>query len=310
MKRGLTVLLGMIMVMGLAACGNNEAGENAANVNNTTAEAAAPSEAPAGENGSGANENGEAAEEVLPSVDELITKSAEASQNLQSFAMDMEMSQIISTSQGEDSQEQEIDMTSTAEYTKQPLQMHQVLEAEIPGQGTQKIEQYITEKGIYSFTGGQWIKLPDSMTAQLTATLEQSASPEKQLEHFKSMTDETKVSADGDDYLLTAEVSGENVKELAKNYMNQTGGTNDQMTAMMEQMEITSMTITYGMNKETYLPTTTDVSMVMNMGSEGQKVDLTMSINGTIGQHNEISGIEIPKEALNAPQAELPQAAE
>ncbi|WP_150265139.1 DUF6612 family protein [Paenibacillus tepidiphilus] len=308
-KRGLTVALGMTLAMALTACGNNEAAnESAAATAESTAAATSGTEntaaATAGANNSAAA--GQSQEGPI-SVDELITKAAEASQQLQSFAMDMQMNQDITASTGDDSQMQGIEMTAQSEYTKQPLQMHQVAKIDMMGQGAQDIEQYVTESGVYTKSEGQWFKMPDSMIQQMTASLEQSASPEKQLEQFKAITDYTKVTEEGNEYLLTADVSGADVKELARSYMNQAGGTDNQMSAMMDQMDIKSMNIVYGVDKETFFPTRTDVNIVMEAAADGQNISIDMTMTGVLDRHNEIQEIKVPDEALNAQEVELPQ---
>ncbi|WP_151733252.1 DUF6612 family protein [Paenibacillus tengchongensis] len=308
-KRGLTVALGMTLAMALTACGNNEAvNESAAATAESTAAATSGAEnaaaAAAGANNTAAT--GQAQEGPI-SVDELITKAAEASQELQSFALDMEMTQNITASQGEDSQMQGIEMTAQSEYTKQPLQMHQVAKINMMGQGDQDIEQYVTQNGVYTQSDGQWFKMPASMTQQMTASLEQSASPEKQLEQFKSITEYTEVTEEGNEYLLTADVSGANVKELAQSYLNQAGGTDNSMTAAMDQMDIKSMNIVYGVDKETFFPTRTDVTIVMEAPADGQTISIDMTMTGVIDRHNEIAEIKVPEEALNAEEVELPE---
>ncbi|EPY06003.1 hypothetical protein PAALTS15_17146, partial [Paenibacillus alvei TS-15] len=66
---------------------------------------------------------------------------------------------------------------------------------------------------------GQWTKMPDDMKAQILEGAEKGASPEQSLERFKSIAKDTKVSEEGTNYILTAELSGDGMKELAKSLM-------------------------------------------------------------------------------------------
>ncbi|ASA25944.1 DUF6612 family protein [Paenibacillus donghaensis] len=302
MKKWTIALLGAMLTVSITACGN----DNAANGNaNATADPAVTAAAPASTPATTEEAAPEAATGT-PTVDELIQKTTEASQKLNSFELEMSMVQNIAMTQGETKNEQKVDMKTTSQFTKEPMQMHQEVVMTMPGQeGEQKIEQYITKGGVYSLTNGQWAKLPESMTDSLITTMEQSASPEKQMEQFKAISKDTKVTEDGDNYVLTADVSGDQVKELAKNYMGQS---DPSMSAMMDQMNIDSMTLTYAVNKETYLPTRTDVNMVMDMKTEGQSVNLDMKMESTISKHNEIKEIKVPEEALKAKEMEIPSA--
>ncbi|MEK4062645.1 MULTISPECIES: DUF6612 family protein [Paenibacillus] len=302
MRKWTTFVLGVTLAVSLSACGNNEAAEkstNAAEASATAAPAPEATEQAAAE---------QTANEGTPTVEELIQKTADASQGLKSFAMESQISQKMSMTQGETTQDQNVEMTMKSEYMKDPLQMHQLIQINLAGQGEQKMEQYITDAGSFSLVNGQWIKMPAEMTEQVMSAMQQSASPEKQLEQFKSITEFTKVTEDGEDYVLTAEVSGDNVKELAKSYMNQSGSADPQMTALMDQMDIKSMTIVYGVNQKTYLPTRTDVDMVMDMTADSQKISIDMKMKNEIGQHNEIKAIEVPKEALQAKEIQTPSA--
>ncbi|GGF84131.1 hypothetical protein GCM10010912_31690 [Paenibacillus albidus] len=305
MKKWTAGILGAILTIGITACGNNETTENTATGN--TPAATTEASAPAASAEASAPAATEEAATGVPTVDELIKKSTEAGQSLKSFAMDAQIIQKISITQGETTQDQNSDMKMKSEFIKNPLQMHQVVQMVVPGQeGEQTVEQYITADGSYSHAAGQWMKLPAEMTAPLKASMEQSASPEKQLEQFKTLSKETKITEEGDNYLLTADVSGENVKELAKSFMSQSGGADAQMTALLDQMNIKSMKIIYAVNKETYLPAKTNVDMVMDMAAEGQNISLDMKMSSDISKHNEIADFKIPDEALKAQEAQMP----
>ena len=237
-------------------------------------------------------------EDALPTADELLQKSAEASQNLKSFAMKADVKQHIVV-EGEEKQEQDVNMSLDSELTLEPVEMMQNVVMDSP-EGKVEMKQYITEDGIYMLMDGQWMQVPKESEQEIRDSLDpSSASPEQQVEQFKTLAKDFKVTEDGDTYVLTADVSGDNLKELAKSMMSQAGN-DPQMEAMMDQMDIKSIHIIYGVQKESYLPATTDLDMVMAMEAEGQKVSLDMKMKSTYSKHNEISKIEVPKEALNA----------
>lgn len=312
MKKWTAAILGAVLTASITACGNNEGGNNAPAASTAPAATApAGSAAPAASPAAEASAAPAAQTSGVPTVEELITKATEAGQDLKSFQMDMTTAQNIKVTQGEQSQEMKTNMKTKSDFTKEPMMMHQTVTMTDPtGQGGADIEmeQYMTKDGVYSKTNGQWMKLPSSMTAELTKTLEQSVNPSAQLEQFKTITDSSKVTEEGDSYVLTADVSGDQVKELAKSYMNQSSSSNEQMAAMMDQMNIKSMKIVYGVNKETYLPTLTNVVMVMDMSAEGQSINLDMNIESTISKHNEVAEIKVPDEALKAQEAQMPAA--
>ncbi|UNK18823.1 hypothetical protein MNQ98_01880 [Paenibacillus sp. N3/727] len=289
MKKWTAGLLSVILVMGITACSKDKdkEAESAA----TPPAAEQPATGKTDETKTGA----------APSVDELIQKSAEASQKMKSFSMDSDIKQNIVVSAGESKQEQKVNISMKIDTTLDPLEMYQEMKMEMPGQGTQDIKQYITQKGIYSQVDGQWVQIPKEQEQEILDSMKATTQgPEKQLEQFRTIAKDAKVSEEGDQYILTADVSGDNLKELAKTYMGQAGGENEQTAAMLEQMNIKSMKITIGMNKDTYFPTKTDMNMVMEMEQEGQKVSLEMEMTSGLSKHNEVDKIEVPQEALDS----------
>lgn len=287
MKKWTAVLLGTILLLGITACGNEkDAGGNAANANNA-GQAAKTENAAANTKTDG----------VVPTVDELIKKSSEASEDLKSFTTEANINQLIKM----DNQEQKVDMNMKIDLVREPLAMYQEVKMSMGDQGSQDVKQYITDQGIYSSVGGAWTKLPDETRDQMIASLEQSANPSKQLEQFKSIAKDSKVTAEGDDYVLTADLSGDGLKELASSLMSQAGG-DAQSAALLEQMNIKNIKLTYAVNKDTYLPTKSDVDMVMEMAQDGQSISMDMKMDSKISNHNKVAPIQVPQEALDSAQ--------
>ncbi|KOR88079.1 DUF6612 family protein [Paenibacillus solani] len=291
MKKWTAVLLGAILIMSLAACGKDD-------------KAAGDATPPPTEQGTTTTEETPPAEEApkedaLPTAEELLQKSAEASQNLKSFAMKGDIKQHIVV-EGEEKQEQNVNIVLDSQITLDPVEMMQDFVMDSPD-GKVAMKQYITEDGIYMQMDDQWMKVPQESEQEIRDGLDtDSASPEQQVEQFKSIAKDFKVAEEGDIYVLTADVSGDSLKELAKSMMNQAN--DPQMEAMMDQMELKNIHIVYGVQKDTYLPSTTDLDMTMVMDAEGEKVTLDMKMKSSYSKHNEIDKIEVPKEALNANQ--------
>ncbi|GGD90777.1 DUF6612 family protein [Paenibacillus nasutitermitis] len=297
MKKWTAGLLTAIMVLGITACGskeNNEpdGGTSGTPVNESTNSGKTP------DAGTTVKDSGS-----IPTVDELIQKSTDASIALKSFSMEAKVNQNITMGEGDQKQEQKIDLNMKSDLIKEPLQMYQDIEMKM-ADGSQSIKQYIMEDGIYSQVDGNWAKLPNEMKDQMIASMANTIKPESQMEQFKSISKDTKVTEEGDHYVMTAELSGDGVKELAKSLMSQAGGgSNEQVAAMMDSMNIKNIKIVYGVDKKTYLPTKSDVAMTMDMDQEGQKVSLDMVMASTISNHNEIKEIKVPQEALDAPSS-------
>jgi len=284
LKKWVALLLGAILVVSMTACGDKKdaAGANSSSTAQTTTET-------------------EKKDVQVPSVDELIQKSIDASKSLKNFSMDSQVKQDLTISQGEQKQEQNTEIKLKSDMTKEPFNLYQEMTMNVAGQGEQKVVQYISKDGIYSQVNGQWTKMPDDMKAQILEGAEKGASPEQSLERFKSIAKDSKVSEEGTNYILTADLSGDGMKELAKSLMTQSGSnSNPQMEAMIEQMKIKSIKMKFGVNKESYQPTISDVDMSMEVEEQGQKVELNMVMTSTFSKHNEIGEIKVPQEVLDS----------
>lgn len=286
MKKWMAVLLGVVLVLGMTACGKEKsdggAKDSAANGNQTNNAETVDSKS-----------------NNIPTSKEMIAKATEASKKLTSFSMDSNVKQHIVMTQGEQKQEQNVDMSMKTDIVKEPLAMYYKMNLSMGDQGKQDIEQYITDSGIYSNVGGTWTKLPDENKAALLEQMEQSASPEQQLEQFESIAEQAKVTQEGNEYVLSADLSGDGVKELAKSMLNKAG--NGEMVAqMLENMKIENIKISYSVNAETYLPTKSTIQMTMGYEAEGQSMSLEMDMTGEISKYNEISKIEVPQEVLDS----------
>ncbi|GED71526.1 hypothetical protein BRE01_52280 [Brevibacillus reuszeri] len=258
--------------------------------------ACSPAEKPSNTN---AQTNGASEAAVVPTVEEMIEKTTKASADLKSFSMDSKVNQHMVMAQGEQKQEQNVEMAMKSDFVKEPVQMYQEIHMKMP-QGEQAIKQYITNDGVFTEANGKWMKLPNEMKDQIMASMKTSLEPGKQMEQFKKIVKDTKVAVEGSDYVLSADLSGDNVKELAKELMSQAGGAGEQATAMLDSMNIKSLKIENAVNKDTYLPTRSVVNMSMEMEQEGQKIALDMEMTTTFSKHNEVSEIKVPEEALKA----------
>lgn len=290
MKKLTAVLLGAVLLVGITACGKEKEAANAnANASAPTNANASANEAPPAQ-----------AEGGIPTVDELITKSSEASKDLKSFTMDADIEQKMTIKQGDQEMNQDINIAMTMDVQQDPIAIYQEMTMDLGEAGKTEIKQYVTNDGIYTLADDTWVKLPNEMMADMVAQMEAAANPEAQLEQFKSIAEDSTVTEEGDEYILSADLSGEGLKELAKNLMSQSaGGSAEETAAMMEMMDIKNIKISNAINKETYLPTKTDVYMEMDMNIEGQSVSMVMVMKSTISKQNELEEIKVPQEVID-----------
>ncbi|MBR2567047.1 MAG: hypothetical protein IKE29_20870 [Paenibacillus sp.] len=284
MKKWTTIMIGALLAVSLAACGNETDKSATPSAGNETA-----------------TESNEPAEQkaAVPTLDELLAKTSEASKALKSFTTEANIDQKIKVVAGEQSQDQEVKTSLKMDIIKDPMTIYQEVELDMPGQGMQNVKQYITSDNIYSQVGDQWVTIPEDQTKELIEQMKASMNPEQELDQFKKVEENIKITEEGDSYVMSADVSGDNVKDLAKSLMEQ-NGSDAQLQAMLEQMTIKSMKMKYMINKETSLLESVDVDMVMELEQEGQKMTMDMKMDTKFSNHDKVEEIKVPQEALDS----------
>ncbi|SDE46681.1 hypothetical protein SAMN02799630_05432 [Paenibacillus sp. UNCCL117] len=297
-KWTVVMMLVPALAASLTACGSKASTDD-------TAPAASGSTSPAQSTPAASTPAAPAAQGV-PTAEELIQKTSEASKSLKSYSMDSQVDQKITMTQNEQKQDQTVKTTMKTDIINEPLAMVQEITMNVSGmEGPQQIKQFITQDGIYMQTQGQWMKMPPEMKEQLMQAVQAQSNPQKQLEQFSSIVKDTKVTEEGEHYVLSAAVSGDSVKDLVKSIVagQGTGGANPQIQAMVEQMKIQSMNLQYKVKKDGYLPVSMNVDMQMDMEQQGQKLSMDMKMDSMFSRYNEVKEIKVPQEALDAPSA-------
>lgn len=277
MKKLINLLLISMLAITLAACGGNST---------------------KGSEGTDSASNGGGG---IPTASELMTQSAEASKELKSFTMTSSVVQHIEIEAGGQKQTQDVNMDLTQDIVINPMQIYQEIKMTMPGVQDTTIKQYLTQEGVYTNAGdGAWTKLGGDEAAQILKQLEDSTKIDQQLTSLEPYANDLKVTEEGDTYVLTADLSGDSIKELASTLMGQTGTEDAQTQAMLEQMNIDDLKVTSVINKSSYLPTKALVDMTLSMEQDGQKMSMKMQMTSEFSKHNELDKITIPDEVLNS----------
>ena len=302
MRKWTTAILGAVLAASLSACGDKKAEEPTDSV--APSGSTAPTQAAASP-----DDGGKAS--IAPAGDnkdltQLLAKIAEAGNSLKSFTSTVKMNQEINMKQGDMSQQIKTEVDSNSEVTRTPLAVKQTITTTTAGSPAQTVEQYITETGMYSKTGGVWTKLPSSVSQSSIATIQKSSSPELQLEQFKALEGQTKITEKGDEIILTLELTGDDVKKLGQNVLDSIGGGAD-TSAIGGQMDVEKMSIEYAVDKKTYYPVRNNTETKMKVGSDDREMAMEMKMEMTFSKHNEISEIVVPEEALQAEEMKMPE---
>lgn len=296
MKNWLSILLGAVLLISITAGCSNKA-------DNTPAESTAPTNT--------ANEpavtdpvTDSSDEAALPTANELLQRISEEGVNLKSYNLESTMDQNIVIDDNGTKQEQDINMQISSKIISEPFGAYQKISMSNPDvegmEGMDGSEQYITSEGIYVSINGEWVKLPEQDAEPLVNEMKNQSNPKSQFSQLEAVADEIKVGEEGEYYTLTAELSGDGMKEIAKSYMNQNGGGDPQTEALLDQMNIKSLDMNYKISKETYYPVDAVVVMEMDMEMENQKVTLIMDMTSKFTDYNTIEEIKVPQEVIDS----------
>ncbi|CAM4428779.1 DUF6612 family protein [Paenibacillus typhae] len=233
----------------------------------------------------------------LPDAEELIDRIAEAGSGLNSYVQESQSK--ITTEISADIGVKEIisETATTSEYILNPLQLHQTGSTIVDDKQPMDAESYLTDSGYYMYYNGFWRKMPDTMLEDLKFAAEVQSSPVQRMEQLKTILPYVNVSQEGDEYVLSAHLSGEETKELENFYKLQYSSDN---LAGEQLALVKSLSLEYRVNKQTYWPTGTVEELVTEEQLEGEGTYREVKQTTSIGQYNTVKEIVIPEEALKA----------
>ena len=295
MKKILGFVSVLLFIVILTACGNNEDvnsdasnnnDQNVETVNNNTEE--------------NENDNGNDADEASSSsADDVIAEILKANESIESFAavaevdQDMEIGgEVMSTS-----------TSSDMRFVLDPVGLHQKMTMDIPGEGVQEIETYMTEDGYYMYEPSQdmWMKFPDSMSGQLVEQVMTQADVEAQLEQFKGMEDNFSLEEDDDLYILKFATKGDELGDQMSELVE--GTLPDELASLgaslLENMSINQLKYEMKVDKSTYYPESLDMVIDFTMGMDDQEMHSKQNMKTTYSDYNSIDEITVPQDVID-----------
>jgi hypothetical protein len=286
-------LLSAVVVFGLAGCADGRVSENQAAVTDLPAEqiTAAGTAAP--------SQSGGNPQSALPAAEELIARIAEAGRGLNSYVQ--ESQSWISTGITPDDKTAAFTSvtTTTTKYILNPLQMYQTGSTMVGDKGPMNSESYLTADGFYMYYDSYWRKMPDGVLEDLKLSAQVQSSPVRRMEQLKTILPYVTVSEEGEEYILSARMSGEQTKDLESFYRLQYSSG---PLAAEQLSQVKRLSIEYRVNKLTYWPTGTDDELVTEGLTDEEGTYREVKMKTSIGQYNSIKEIVIPEEALKAEQ--------
>lgn len=233
-------------------------------------------------------------------LEEVFQKSAEASENLKSFSVKMGLKQEM-TAAGEEAMN--IDSDINMDVTTDPLSFYQKMAMSLGDTGESfDTESYFTTDGVYIFdgTGGQWMKFPQEMADQLMQISNQQTNPAEELNKLKQFVEDFKFEQDDKNYILTLNASGEKfnnfIKETAAESLPAELAASEEI---FNDMTINQINYVIHIDKETFYPMILNMTMDMEIGIEGEQLQIVQNMNGEYLNHNKVEAISVPQEVID-----------
>ncbi|RKQ31345.1 DUF6612 family protein [Oceanobacillus halophilus] len=244
-------------------------------------------------------------------AEEVYTKALEASEEMESAEVDMEMTQEMMIPGETESMTMESEMAGS--MVMEPLAMHQkgVISidmgemSDVPMEMEQEI--YLVDNEMYMFDSmsNQWMKMDDSMIP-MEALNSQQMDASEQLSMLEEYMKELNFEEAEDEYVLNLSADGEGIKEMSKELINDvipediTAQLGEDVSKVLENMEITTLTFDISIDKDTYQMTNYNMNMDMTIAQDGEEMNIKQEVKTTYKNINTIDHIEVPQEVKDS----------
>lgn len=286
MKKFIMGLMALALVFSLAACGQSESASKNEDNDKKQEQQEAPKK-----------------EEPKLTAQDVYDKTMEASEEIKSFAIKMDMEQEMSSGVESLKFDTAIDM----DMTMDPLALYQKMTMTAAGEEIVS-ETYFTEAGMYIYepTTGIWVKYPDELVDPILEQSGEGNTPMSELQQLEDFADEITLKEEDKYYVLTlkADSSGkfnDLIQQTLKDTMpEELMEMPDVYDAFMNNFKINSMEYEIVIDKETYYPVELNMEMDMDVTSEGETVKMVQSVKAEYSDYNKVDEIVIPQEALES----------
>ncbi|RXJ02489.1 hypothetical protein DS745_06480 [Anaerobacillus alkaliphilus] len=234
----------------------------------------------------------------LTDAEEVLKRSLEVMETLESYSMTMESDQTMTIN---DTEKVTMKMMIDADMTLEPLAFHQKLsmESDIEMMGKYETEMYLVGEQVFMFEPmmNQWMELPMDLVGDIGALSEMQLSPDQQLLMLRSFVDQIDLSEKGNEYVLKLTGEGTEFMELAQFFGG--GSELEEMFELFTQFDLNKVDYEITIDKDTFYQTKLTMTMDLTMAMEGEKVHTVQTMKATIHGYNEVGEIVLPAEVLN-----------
>lgn len=249
--------------------------------------------------------------EIVPSLEELMTKSSEAIKQLKSYVMNgSSVKDIYVYKYGEKKQKRQ-SLFTKEEYVNEPTQLHTTINMKSDKE-SRVIEQYLTKDGMYTLDDsiftvdkeGRWVYENDDPIQEIFKDTKYNNNLSMQLKRYSTIKDDTKITIEVDHYILTASIHGDKLNTLGRDILYSNITDEDvEIKEVLDQIKFTDMTMTTKISKDTLLPVSTNSEISLEFNLNGSKLFANWYLNFKFDNFNMLYRITIPSKVLNSVKA-------
>ncbi|MFP7492149.1 DUF6612 family protein [Terribacillus saccharophilus] len=228
----------------------------------------------------------EANEKKVPTPEEILQKSFEADENLNSFDVDMTAESTVKATG--------IDQTTSTTMSGSIIDDPFTFKLNMNAMG-QEVEAYLKDDMMYMYepTTAMWVKMDAESAAGESLNTDQLTNPEEQIKQVQEIADSIEVSETDSTYVLDVKVAEDKMMTLMEEQMGQS------IEEVQEVDDFTFDKFSYviTIDKETNHMQNMKMDMVVNVTADGQEGTVNALVDMNVSNFNGFDSIELPAEA-------------
>ncbi|QXE00760.1 DUF6612 family protein [Terribacillus sp. DMT04] len=237
----------------------------------------------------GASSSSEEEKEKTPTAEEILSKSYEANEELNSFDMSMTTNATIMM----DGLEQTTESNYSGSIMQDPFEFK--LKMEVMGE---ELETYLKDDMIYMYepTTDMWLKMDSASQSTIPDTSEATQNPTDRLKEIQELSDSIEVSETDSAYVLDVAIAEDKMMEV----MEQELGTSMAEVRGVEDVTFDAFDYTITIDKQTNYMTNTKFDIAGSMTESGSETHFDGVLNMDMSNFNGFETIELPSKAETA----------
>lgn len=222
-------------------------------------------------------------------IQDVINNTIEASKNIKSIHLSMEIDEISTPSVGE---AVKTNIIIEMDFLTDPIFIYQLIELT---NISYRMEMYLTEESYYTkdTISNKWVKASKEQYSEALEDSKQQTDTGLMLEKLRKYVDELTLIEKSNFYILSFTASGEKYKDLLTDTISTTLPDD---ISLEEVLEMLSINYTLYIEKETYYPKKFNIDTDIEIDVDGYKVNTVQTIEGNYFRINEVDAIAIPDE--------------